>query len=474
MRIHQSQGQFVQNQYNRTNTNLNKTLQKLSSGYQINQAADDAAGLAISEKMEAQIRGLQQAAKNIRDGLSLIQTAEGGMAEIQQSNLQRIRELIIQATNDTNTPEDRAVIQKEIDQTVQGIDDIAEGMEFNAIPVLLQDVNIENQIKPKKFDIVFLIDDSSTMSEEIDSVRVGVGSFVQQLGQYGDVHVGTVSTVLDSSNNRDLALTGDLDAVIDHLNTKHTTRGGFSYTYDHLDELMKGQNSVVQFRSDSQRIVIILSDTKGDEKGANVTQDELKTTLEVMGVQTYVFGLDFVDGGNNFRADASYTFADAIYKPASPNEIADKLTTDLVEVIKESAGVREDQREGILIQTGANQGQQIAIPLYNNRPNALGIANIRVDEYFMAMEGLRRVDMASRMLSERRSAYGAIQNRLEHAHSNVSNMEINLTDAKSKLKDADMVKETMKLHRGQLLLESTKAMMVKVNRMGQGILKLLE
>lgn len=470
MRIQHNQGQFVQNQYNRTNTNLNKTLQKLSTGYQINGAADDAAGLAISEKMEAQIRGLEQAGKNIRDGISLIQTAEGGIAEIQHPNLQRIRELIIQASNETNTLQDRALIQKEIDQIVQGIDDIAENMEFNTIPVLLQDQDIEKQVEQNKFDIVFLIDDSSTMNEEINSVQLGLGTFIRNMGQYGDVNVGTVSTV---HNNRDLALTGNLDEVINHLNTKHTAKGGYNSTYDHLDELLSGNNNVVKFRSDSEKVVIILTDT-GNEKGGSVTQDELKSTLEAMEVQTYVFGLDFAGSGNKFQEDASYTFADAIYKPASTNEISEMLMPGLSEVIKEKSGIQDDLLKDILIQAGANQGQQIHIPLYNNRSAALGISNIQVGQYDTAMEGLRRVDIANNMLSERRSTYGAIQNRLEHAHNNVSNMEINLTDAKLKLKDADILKETIKLHRGQVLLQSTKSMMAQINRLGQGILELLK
>ena len=470
MRIQHNQGQFVQNQYNRTNTDLNKTLQKLSSGYQINGAADDAAGLAISEKMEAQIRGLQQAGDNIQDGISLIQTAEGALAQIQNPNLQRIRELIIQAANDTNTPEDRVLIQKEVDQIVQGIDDISDDTEFNTIPVLTPDRMLENQMKQNKFDIVFLIDDSGTMSNEINSVRLGLGTFIQNMGQYGDVNVGTVSV---TSNNRDLALTGDTDEVINHLNTKHIANGGRTSTYDHLDELLSGNNDVVKFRSDSQKVVVILTDT-GNETPSPVTQDDLKAKLEAMKVQSYVFGLDFIGSGNNFSADASYTFADVIYKPASASEISEKLTPGLAEVIKENAGMQGNLQKDVIIQAGANQGQQIKIPLYNNRSAALGIANIHVDPYDAAMEGLLRVDIAHKIISERRATYGALQNQLEHAHNNVTNMEINLADTKSKLKDADMAKETMKMQKDQVLLQSSQSMMAQINQMGQGILELLK
>ncbi len=117
----------------KTTAQMQKTYEKLSSGYTINRGADDAAGLAISEKMRGQISGLEQAAENIQDGISLMNVAEGGLGQIQNPNLVRMRELIIQAANDTNTMEDRQKIQQELDQIKAGINDIAEGSEFNLI-----------------------------------------------------------------------------------------------------------------------------------------------------------------------------------------------------------------------------------------------------------------------------------------------------------------------------------------------------
>ncbi|MGJ9384195.1 flagellin [Salipaludibacillus sp. CF4.18] len=112
-----------------------KTLEKLSSGLRINRAADDAAGLVISEKMRAQIRGLAQAERNVLDGVSLIQTAEGGLSTIHEQ-LQRMRELTVQALNDTNTLSDREQIQKELNQLTEGIDTIANETAFNGIHLL--------------------------------------------------------------------------------------------------------------------------------------------------------------------------------------------------------------------------------------------------------------------------------------------------------------------------------------------------
>ncbi|MDD3297991.1 MAG: flagellin [Firmicutes bacterium] len=107
-----------------------KSLEKLSSGYRINRAGDDAAGLAISEKMRGQIRGLNQASRNAQDGISLIQTAEGALTET-HAILQRMRELAVQAATDTNTIEDRREIQKEINQLLEEVDRIADDTEFN-------------------------------------------------------------------------------------------------------------------------------------------------------------------------------------------------------------------------------------------------------------------------------------------------------------------------------------------------------
>ena len=107
-----------------------KSMEKLSSGFRINRAGDDAAGLAISEKMRGQIRGLKQASRNAQDGISLIQTAEGALNET-HSILQRMRELAVQASTDTNTFSDRKEIQKEINQLLEEIDRIASDTEFN-------------------------------------------------------------------------------------------------------------------------------------------------------------------------------------------------------------------------------------------------------------------------------------------------------------------------------------------------------
>jgi len=153
--------------------NLSKSTEKLSSGYKINRAGDNAAGLAISEKMRGQIRGLNQASANSEDGISLIQTAEGALQE-SQNIIQRMRELAVQAASDTNTDEDREQIQSEISQLTQEVDRIANTTEFNT----------------KK-----LLDGSQAGSTSFNSGKVGVeGTFVN-----GEVSVRMLTSAGNTS-----------------------------------------------------------------------------------------------------------------------------------------------------------------------------------------------------------------------------------------------------------------------------------
>jgi len=126
---------YAHRQLSITNFRINKSMEKLSSGYRINHAADDAAGLAVSEKFRTQIRGLEQAAKNVQDGISMIQTAEGGLEELHEM-LHRMRVLSIQAANETLTTSDRALIQLEIDQLLSEIDRMQTSVNFNTIKLL--------------------------------------------------------------------------------------------------------------------------------------------------------------------------------------------------------------------------------------------------------------------------------------------------------------------------------------------------
>ncbi len=132
-------------QFNNANNAQGKSMEKLSSGLRINSAADDAAGLAISEKMRGQVRGLDIASRNAQDGISLIQTAEGGLNETHDI-LQRVRELAVQSSNDTNTDEDRVEMQKEVSQLIEEVDRIGKNTQFNTKDILATDQTLDINI----------------------------------------------------------------------------------------------------------------------------------------------------------------------------------------------------------------------------------------------------------------------------------------------------------------------------------------
>ncbi|KEH84780.1 hypothetical protein Z965_12065, partial [Clostridium novyi A str. BKT29909] len=159
-----------------------KAMEKLSSGLRINRAGDDAAGLAISEKMRGQIRGLDQASRNSQDGISLIQTAEGALNET-HSILQRMRELAVQASNDTNTTDDRGQLQKEINQLTSEVNRIANTTEFNTQKLL----NSENG---KDFELQIGANEGQSMTVKIDdmgSKALGISSETKEHAQVKDL-----------------------------------------------------------------------------------------------------------------------------------------------------------------------------------------------------------------------------------------------------------------------------------------------
>ena len=160
------------NKLQRTNDAMSKSIERLSSGYRINRAADDAAGMAISQKMKTQIRGLDQASRNASDGISVIQTAEGALNEV-ENMLQRMRELSVQAVNGTNTDEDRSAIQAEIKQLSEEIDRISTDTEFNTRKLLNGDADRKTYSDSTKVSIVAMSDAVASKSYNLEIIKAG-------------------------------------------------------------------------------------------------------------------------------------------------------------------------------------------------------------------------------------------------------------------------------------------------------------
>lgn len=215
-----------------TNTNLSRSTEKLSSGYRINRASDDAAGLSISEKMRGQIRGLKQASTNAQDGQSLIQTAEGAMNEI-HSVLQRMRELTVQAKNDTYLSEDRAKIQAEMQQLESEITRIATQTQFNKMNLL------NGSYKSKQIQVG--ANDNQTISISITTMTA------KKLG-VNKIH-SAVRKAKGSSIGNQLA---KIDAAITTVSEKRSDLGAISNRLDHT--IANADNMAENLQSSESKI----------------------------------------------------------------------------------------------------------------------------------------------------------------------------------------------------------------------------
>lgn len=206
-----------------TNSAMSKSLEKLSSGLRINRAADDAAGLAISEKMRGQIRGLNQAVRNAQDAISLIQTAEGALNET-HSILQRMRELAVQAANDTNTIDDRREIQKEINELIDEIDRIAQQTEFNTQKLL------NGSFVDKSFHIGANESQNITLTiNGMTSTLIGSDATTIDTLKVSNVDTATTGGVLDSANT---AITIIDDAIKD-VSAERAKLGAYQNRLEH-------------------------------------------------------------------------------------------------------------------------------------------------------------------------------------------------------------------------------------------------
>ncbi|MBO8173154.1 MAG: flagellin [Bacillaceae bacterium] len=386
-----------------------KSLEKLSSGLRINRAADDAAGLAISEKMRGQIRGLQQAARNAQDGISLIQTAEGALNE-SHSIIQRMRELSVQAANDTNTDTDRAKLQQEMDQLAQELARIGDTTEFNTKKLLDGSYQGTFQIGANE---------GQTMSVTINDMR----SF--ELGVAGNVKYTETVTPSGTTDFVDGEYTIDGTDLKDaNGNVVATTAdGGVTWTSSANSETITFTQAV-----DSGKIVIENGEATGT---AEFTNDGLEA--------------------------GSYTIKYA----AGASEIVDANGNVIATSTDDTNFVDADGTTVLTLDAAATADMDITV----------GGADITSQS--AAGSTITTVNNALDTISQQRSELGAIQNRLEHTIANLDTAAENLQAAESRIRDVDMAKEMMEFTRTNILQQAGTAMLAQANARPQTVLQLL-
>lgn len=393
-----------------------KSLEKLSSGFRINRAADDAAGLAISEKMRGQIRGLDQAVRNSQDGISLIQTAEGALNET-HSILQRMRELAVQSANDTNTSADRVQIQQEIDQLTAEINRIADTTEFNTKKLI--DGAMGSAVAAAK---------AAVMTGVLGFKTIGTTSALAVSGTY-------LQSLADDNANGFGITAGDTITITGKLGTTYVSATVTVIASNTLASLL----AVVQTNFTAS---------------ADINASGSITVTGAVGLTNDIGGITFSvkDSSGNIRAAATDALSGLAKSQSASN-------------------VRADGTNALLI--GANQGQSLSLNIDDMRGTALGINGLKVETKSQANVSLKILDAAMEKVSSQRSGLGALQNRLEHTIANLGVSSENLTAAESQIRDVDMAKEMMQFTKNNILSQAATAMLAQANQMPQTVLSLL-
>jgi flagellin len=430
-----------------------KSIEKLSSGFRINRAGDDAAGLAISEKMRAQIRGLNQASRNSQDAISLVQTAEGALNET-QAILQRMRELSVQSANDTNVSVDRDALQNEIDQLTTEIDRIGDTTEFNTRKLLNGGASVS----------------ASKTGAAADIAKVNV------TGGSGDTTVGstiviTAATLATADNGTTTATPALKSTAMTAASTININGISFSFdtsntVQDVLDTVNGAGIGVTASHTDGAGIVftdnqvgsassMTISSATGSLAGADTVTQGVDATVTLTGSESYIAS------GNKI------TIADAA-------DAANGLEFELSgSAITASVTLTVTSNGGLNMQIGANEGQEMYVSIGDMRSSALGVNGIDITSASSAKAAITTVNDAITSVSTERAKLGAVQNRLEHTIKNLDTSAENLQASESRIRDVDMAKEMMEFTKNNILQQAAQAMLAQANNAPQGVLQLL-
>ncbi len=392
-----------------------KSSEKLSSGYRINRAGDDEAGLKISEKMRSQVRGLTRASTNAQDGVSLIQTAEGALNEA-HSILQRMNELAVQGANDTNESIDRDAINEELEALTEELDRISETTQFNKQNLL------DGSFKNKNLHV------GANASQKIE---ISINNMNSNTLGLRDIHVSDAKSAIVTS-------------------LEPNKQKGTSYS------------KVIYSNGMSRNYVMTSGGTWN--KTATISEFKKQISAKATSATQYVMqdnGVSqyYIDAKNNkyLKASQAVRADKSMAKAAVSNDITANFGKYLVGTTKSATSATVMQP--VLSVTPAKGDVDINMP--------------RVDDYDTANATLKAVQEAINRVSSQRSALGAIQNRLEHTIANLDNVAENTQAAESRIRDLDMASEMVEYSKNNILAQAGQSMLAQANQSTQGVLSLL-
>ena len=463
-----------------------KSTEKLSSGYKINRAADDAAGLSISEKMRKQIRGLTQASSNAQDGISAVQTAEGALNEVQDM-LQRMNELAVKAANGTQSEDDRSYIQNEIDQLTTEIDRVAETTKFNETYLLKGDQ---------------------------DNEKAYTYSYATATGKAA---TATMSTTASTKGSKITTMTFKTTASADEQNevAKLIRDQGINVQYSSKDSATTGKvvNSATVSLNGTDKYTVTnttgndysIKDAKGNEiatftlENANLGEKD-KANAITPGTETFTASkatAGYKDGdtvkyydkdGNGIPENALSKYFSSTTNAAGTVSSTVKADAPLVydalgnkiDAAVADISAKQDLTGALTLTlhvgADATSNNQISVNLDAMSAKGLGVNGLKVDgtDDTNAKGSIETIKEAIQKVSTQRSALGAVQNRLEHTINNLDNVVENTTSAESQIRDTDMATEMVKYSNNNILAQAGQAMLAQSNQSNQGVLSLLQ
>ena len=483
---HNMQAANANRMLNVTTSAQSKSTEKLSSGYRINRAADDAAGLSISEKMRKQIRGLDKASSNAEDGVSAVQTAEGALTEV-HSMLQRMNELATQASNGTNSTTDRSAIQDEISQLTTEIDRVAETTKFNETYLLKGEdgsktVDLQAHDAGLKGSLVNNGDGTATF--KMDALKAGdkvtIGGKEYTIGNTTEEDVKNFlkkAGVDDKSSSATVSIKGNTtttytyyDAVAEDTaqNIKGYAAGWYATKPDKTNGATPDATSYEE-----------LAKKEGEFSVGNQTLTK-KTINDV--------NTDGIDDDDSSLITIEKAYELASKELLAANQIGDTEGSAKVENLNKAkadgsfkitlgqAKVANALSFNLHVGSDADMTNKIQVNIETMNSSYLGIKGLNVndDSGIAGTYAIDAISDALQKVSEQRSSLGAVQNRLEHTIDNLDNVVENTTSAESRIRDTDMAKEMVNYSKNNILAQAGQSMLAQANQANQGVLSLLQ
>lgn len=502
---------IANNSLQKSQDKLSASIKRLSSGYKLNKSSDDPAGMAITEKMRLQIRGLKQSSNNSADGTSVLNTAEGGLIEVQDM-LTRLKELSVQAANDVNSVDERQAIQDEIKTINAEIDRIAKDTEFNTQPLLdgnlsrrvfsnvegVKQISVSDGFVAGNYPLTVTQDPRQAIVKGSGSVAMTAGSKVSKdqagtislNGYKVDIEEGDdlsqvmskLSDGMSKAGGRVFATSGSNDTK-----TNGTENAGYEPSANVSGNSLIfmtdnfGSHEEVTISCDNDKLASLLgientavdggytakgSDVKVDfktgsdgsregfEDTAIITTDGNRVTVTDVNDKTFVFDLPANTAGTSFDDSGE----EAVATNQSSKEIIEELT---------DVGTMS-------IHIGANEGQNVIINLPEVTTYTLGTDRMNVLTSAGAQHAISIVDKAIAWANNVRSKIGAYQNRFEHTDSNLAVSTENLTSAVSTMADTDMAEEMTEYTTMNVLTQAATSILSQANERPQSVLQLLQ